>query len=103
MNTWCKAWDRIRGGKRGGVKQEMHIRLLQAFLKIAFGLDSDALDCYATGVRLGHNRRMPRTQAVFTAKEWRLDYETPENHAEGWVTNYKTAEENLAALREKVK
>ena len=87
----------------GDVEQEIDMRLLQAFLFIADDPEAPALDCYASGVVLGHNLCMPRTPAVFEAKKkWRLGYEAPDNHSEEWVKNYKTAEENMKAVKEKV-
>ena len=29
-------------------------------------------------------------------------YEVPENHSEEWVKNYKSAEENMKAVKEKI-
>ena len=52
----------------GDADQEIDMRLLQAFLFIADDPEAPALDCYASGVVLGHNLRMPRTPAVFEAK-----------------------------------
>ena len=54
-------------------------------------------------VHLCHNLRMLWTPAVFEAKnKSRLGYEAPANHSEEWVTNYKTAEEDLAAVKKKI-
>ena len=87
----------------GDVDQEINIRLLQSFLSTAEDLDAPALDCYAKGVDLGHNRRMLRTPAIFEEKKkWRLGYVPPENHSKGWVKNYKTAEEILKAVKAKI-
>ena len=79
------------------------MRLLQSFLFIAGHPEAVALDCSATGVCIGHNRRMPRTPAVFEAmKKWRLGYEAPDNHSEEWVKNYKAAGEHISAVKKKV-
>ena len=103
LNDWCVSWGYDPRKREGDVNQEVNIRLLQAFLHAAGDPEADALDGYAVGVSTGHNRRMPRTPAVFEAKKkWRLDYEPPEKVSEVWAKNYKTADDNKKALKEKV-
>ena len=100
LEAWCKPGTK----QPGDVDQEINIRLLQSFLSIAEDPDAPALDCYAEGMFLGHNRRMPRTPAVFEEKKkWRLGYVPPEDHSVEWVKNYSTAEENLKAVKTKIK
>ena len=78
LEAWCKSWGFPGTKQPGDVDQEINIRLLQSFLSIAEDPDAPALDCYAEGVFLGHNRRMPRTPAVFEEKnKWRLGYVPP--------------------------
>ena len=75
LEAWCKSWGFPGTKQPGDVDQEINIRLLQSFLTISEDPDAPALDCYAKGVFLGHNRRMPRTPAVFEEKKkWRLGY-----------------------------
>ena len=69
LNDWCVKWGYEPRKRKGDVDQEINIRLLQAFLLAAGDPDADALDGYAVGVSTGHNRRMPRTPAVFEAKK----------------------------------
>ena len=102
MVEWCESWGSDPKAKVGDALQEIDIRLLQAFLEAAGDPDAPALDCYASGVRLGHNRRMPRTPAVFSAKKkWRLGYEAPGNASSEWVPNYKSAKERRKMVEEK--
>ena len=104
LEAWCKSWGFPGTKQHGDVDQEINIRLLQSFLSIAEDPDAPALDCYAEGVFLGHNRRMPRAPAVFEEKKkWRLGYVHPEDHPVEWVKNYSTAEENLLAVKTKIK
>ena len=65
FKDWCKSWGYPGEKQTGDVDQEINMRLLQSFLFIADDPEAPALDCYATGVFLDHNRRMPRTPAVF--------------------------------------
>lgn len=106
--NYLDAWVRQKGfhptPTKEDLRQRPRIRLLQAFLRACGDPDAEALDTYATGVRLGYMQRMPRTPAVFTAKaKWRLKYEAHEAAAEDWTPNYKSARERLGFLEAKVK
>ena len=103
MVRWCSDWGGRPARRAKDRDQVIDIRLLQAFLQVAGDPEAPALDCYATGIRLGHNMRMPRTPAVFKAKKkWRLGYEPPEHDAKEWVNNYQTAKDNMAAVKTKI-
>ena len=69
LRNWCEEWGYEAGKRVGDVQQEVDIRLLQAFLQAAGDPDAEALDAYAKGVSIGHNRCMPRTPAVFESKK----------------------------------
>ena len=74
------------------IPQGPRIRLLQSFLKACDDPDAEALDIFATGVRLGYRQRMPRTPAVFAAKaKWRLKYDIHNAEHEDWAPNYRSA------------
>ena len=79
MIRWCSDWDGRPARRAKDGDQVIDIRLLQAFLQVAGDPEAPALDCYATGIRLGHNMRMPRTPAVFKAKK-----------NGGWNTSYRS-------------
>lgn len=58
-----------------GIVQVPQVRLLRAFLRRCNDPDAEAADAFALVVRFGYNQRMPRTPAVFVAKErWRLKF-----------------------------
>ena len=102
LEAWCESWGFPGAKLPGDVDQEINIRLLQSFLSISEDPDAPALDRHGKGVYLGHNGRMPRTPAVFQEKKkWRLGYVPPEDHSVEWVKKYKTAEENLKAVKAK--
>ena len=52
---------------------------------------------------MGYMKKIPRTPAVFEQKEkWRLPYEKAETTHQSWVPNYKSATEQMVALKKKI-
>ena len=85
------------------VEQGPKIRLIQALMRACRDPGAETMDCYATGVCLGYNQRMPRTPAVFAAKEkWRLKFETDTVATEECSPNYSSARERQKVLEEKI-
>ena len=79
-------------------KQLIHVRLVQEILQAGGDPDSDCMDHFGRGVKLGVDCRLPRTPAVYERKvRWSLkDQATADAHArtsvEGtWRSNYRTA------------
>lgn len=73
LETWLVGEGFARTPSAADVQQDPDLRLLQAFLRRCKDPDAEALDAYCHGVRLGYLSKMPRTPAVFNAKEkWHL-------------------------------
>ena len=85
------------------IQQGPQIRLLQAFMRACADPDAEAMDCFATGVCLGYNQRMPRTPAVYEAKaKWRLKFEESQDATEEWSPNHGSARLRQEFLGEKI-
>ncbi len=101
------------GDEAGGARpraedlpQVVRVRLLQAILRDASDPDWRGMDRFASGIRLGVGRRMPRTPAVYSRKtRWRIaeqaeaDAWDPQTVSGVWRENYKTAKAQRAEVR----
>ena len=92
--------------QHGDRRMAIRGRLLQCLLREAGGPELRGLDNYFQGVRLGVNRRSPRTPAVFTRKRrWRLDGQSEADTHLGeepravWRENHRSAAEHKALVR----
>ncbi len=79
--------------------QCVHMRLLMAMMRDADDPDVPGMLHYCRGVRLGVNRRLPRTPAVFEATwRWRLEDQSHADRFYGseavgsWQDNYRSAQ-----------
>ncbi len=86
--------------------QQIRVRLLQSVLKDAGDPDWRGMDQFATGIRLGVGRRMPRTPAVYARKRrWRIPEQadpegwTGQSFSGIWRDNYRSAKEQRAEVR----
>ena len=80
------------------------MRLLQVFMRACEDPDAEALDAFATGVRIGAGLRMPRTPAVYREKvRWRLpSLDDPDEWGAVWRDNYASADENKQQLQKEI-
>ncbi len=86
--------------------QVIRVRLLQAILKDSGDPDWRGMAQFATGIRLGVGRRMPRTPAVYRCKRrWRIPEQADPEGWKGqsfsgaWRDNYRSAKAQRAEVK----
>ncbi len=86
--------------------QVIRVRLLQAILKDSGDPDRRGMAQFATGIRLGVGRRMPRTPAVYRCKRrWRIPEQADPEGWKGqsfsgaWRDNYRSAKAQRAEVK----
>ncbi len=97
------------GGARprdGDLPQVIRVRLLESILKDSGDPDWRGMAQFATGIRLGVGRRMPRTPAVYARKRrWRIPEQadpegwTGQSVSGVWRDNYRSAKEQRTEVR----